>query len=93
MFWLILRRFVSCAQARIAISAAAATAEHRMLEPIEGGSSRERQTRSKASDVVLTLSSASMECAALAVVRAKVSPILRPFWLQNLVKLLPNFGN
>ena len=37
--------------------------EHRMLEPIEGGSSRDRQARSKASDVVHTLSSASMKCA------------------------------
>ena len=54
-------------------------AEHRMLEPIEGGSSRDRQARSKASDVVLTLSSASMECAALPVARPKVPPILRPF--------------
>ncbi|KAH9402780.1 hypothetical protein TYRP_015536 [Tyrophagus putrescentiae] len=48
-------------------------AEHRMLEPIEGGSSRDRQARSKASDVVLTLSSASMECAALAVARPKLT--------------------
>ncbi|KAH9390452.1 hypothetical protein TYRP_023030, partial [Tyrophagus putrescentiae] len=50
--------------------------KHRMLEPIEGGSSRDRQARSKASDV--------HEVRVLAVARAKVPPILRPFWFQNL---------
>ncbi len=71
----------------------AATVEQKEQLRSEGRTCRERQACSKASDVALTLSSASTACAALAVARAKVPPILGPFWLQNLVKLLPTFKN
>lgn len=64
-----------------------------MLEPIEGGSSRDRQARSKASDAVLTPSSASTARSAPAVARAKAPPILRPLRPQNPVKLPPTSEN
>ncbi|KAH9397551.1 hypothetical protein TYRP_003870 [Tyrophagus putrescentiae] len=52
----------------------------------EGRTCRERQARSKASDVVLTLSSASTACVELAVARAKVPLILRPFSQRSTVR-------